>query len=84
MAAVIVAALLVPVHAGAAEEEAAMEPASRTGKERLGSKASDEQRVNDCKVPPELRGTSSRPVDCTHIKTSPARSDEEAGPGTDQ
>ena len=27
----------------------------RTGKERLGVKAADEQRVDDCKVPPALR-----------------------------
>lgn len=36
-----------------------------TGKERLGSKASDPQRVDDCKVPPELRDpTRPRPADC--------------------
>lgn len=35
----------------------------RTGKERLSDKASDEQRVNDCKVPPEKR-TRPRPTDC--------------------
>jgi hypothetical protein len=36
---------------------------SRTGKERLTDKASDEQRVNDCKVPPQRR-THARPTDC--------------------
>jgi transposase len=36
---------------------------TRTGKERLGGKASDEQRVNDCKVPPERR-TRPRPTAC--------------------
>lgn len=36
-----------------------------TGKERLGGKASDPQRVDDCKVPPELRDPiRPRPVDC--------------------
>jgi hypothetical protein len=34
-----------------------------TGKERLSDKASDEQRVNDCKVPPAKR-TRARPSDC--------------------
>ena len=29
---------------------------TRTAKERLGGKASDEQRVDNCKVPPDLRG----------------------------
>jgi hypothetical protein len=36
----------------------------RTAKERLGVKASDEQRVDDCKVPIELRGAKSRPDAC--------------------
>ncbi|HEY9536393.1 MAG TPA: hypothetical protein VIS03_02275 [Kiloniellaceae bacterium] len=36
----------------------------KTGKERLSDKASDEQRVNDCKVPPERRGASQRPTEC--------------------
>jgi hypothetical protein len=38
--------------------------APRTGKERLGGKASDEQRVDNCKVPPELRGPKPRPDQC--------------------
>jgi hypothetical protein len=37
---------------------------TRTGKERLGGKAFDEQRVDNCKVPPELRGPTPRPDDC--------------------
>ncbi len=35
----------------------------RTAKERLSGKDSDEQRVNDCKVPPERR-TRPRPAAC--------------------
>ena len=35
-----------------------------TGKERLAGKAADEQRVDDCKVPPERRGRSTRPAEC--------------------
>jgi hypothetical protein len=42
----------------------------RTGKERLSSKASDEQRVDNCKVPPELRGPTARPDACEN-KTLP-------------
>jgi hypothetical protein len=37
---------------------------TRTGKERLGGKASDEQRVDNCKVPPDLRGPKPRPDRC--------------------
>jgi len=36
----------------------------RTGKERLGGKASDEQRVDNCKVPLDLRGPTPRPDNC--------------------
>ena len=39
-------------------------PPKKTGKERLSDKASDEQRVDDCNVPPERRGTSLRPSAC--------------------
>jgi hypothetical protein len=40
-------------------------PASpvRTAKERLGEKGSDEQRVDDCKVPQQQR-TRVRPTEC--------------------
>ncbi len=41
----------------------------QTAKERLSSKARDEQRVNDCKVPVALRGDRHRPADCD--RTSP-------------
>jgi hypothetical protein len=37
---------------------------TRTAKERLGGKASDEQRVDNCKVPPDLRGPKPRPEQC--------------------
>ncbi|WP_282609776.1 hypothetical protein [Pelagibius sp. Alg239-R121] len=36
----------------------------RTGKERLAGKATDEQRVNDCKVAPEARSAKKRPIEC--------------------
>src|SRR5262245_36448674 len=37
---------------------------TRTAKERLGDKASDEQRVDNCKVPPAVRGPMPRPDEC--------------------
>ena len=36
----------------------------KTGKERLSSKASDDQRVDNCKVPPESRGSAVRSSSC--------------------
>jgi hypothetical protein len=36
----------------------------KTGKERLSSKANDEQRVDNCKVPQQLRGTTVRSDIC--------------------
>ena len=41
-----------------------IEAPTRTVKERLGGKASDEQRVDNCKVPLELRGPKPRPDQC--------------------
>jgi hypothetical protein len=71
-AAVLMAAVISTAAASAADEPApaaqsppAKSPAPvKTGKERLSSKASDEQRVDNCKVPPELRGTKPRPDAC--------------------
>ena len=37
---------------------------TRTAKERLGGKASDEQRVDNCKVPPQQHGPKPRPDEC--------------------
>lgn len=36
----------------------------RTGKERLGEKWTDEQRLDNCKVPADKRGTKPRPEAC--------------------
>ena len=47
-----------------AEAEAEQVAPTRTGKERLGGKASDEQRVDNCNVPFDLRGPKPRPDDC--------------------
>jgi hypothetical protein len=43
---------------------------SRTVKERLSSKASDDQRVDNCKVPPALHGPKPRP-DCPRDPSAP-------------
>lgn len=44
-------------------DQAEVSAPARTGKERLTDKASDEQRVNDCKVPLSRR-TRQRPSGC--------------------
>jgi hypothetical protein len=50
--------------AQASEHDQVSAPApAATGKERLSDKASDEQRVDDCKVPPSRR-TRPRPTGC--------------------
>ena len=67
-------ALLVqmPGNAGAQEEQ--------TLKERLSDKASDNQRVDNCRVPAERRGSEPRP-DC-QAEPHPPASAVEAGVGT--
>jgi hypothetical protein len=42
-------------------------PAVLTGKERLGGKWMDEQRIDNCKVPIDKRGTKPRPSTCHHV-----------------
>jgi hypothetical protein len=44
-------------------------PATLTGKERLGRKWMDEQRIDNCNVPPDKRGSRPRPSGCPHIPT---------------
>lgn len=44
-----------------------------TLKERLSDKASDEQRVDNCNVPPDKRGSKKRPDTCTPPKPIEAR-----------
>jgi hypothetical protein len=39
-------------------------PKVLTGKERLGEKWQDEQRIDNCKVPIDKRGTKPRPDAC--------------------
>jgi hypothetical protein len=44
--------------------------ATLTGKERLGGKWTDEQRIDNCNVPIDKRGTRPRPSRCPHLPTS--------------
>ena len=43
---------------------------SLTGKERLGRKWTDEQRIDNCNVPPDKRGTKPRSSACPHTPSS--------------
>jgi hypothetical protein len=42
---------------------------SLTGKERLGRKWMDEQRIDNCKVPADKQGAKPRSSACPHIPT---------------
>jgi hypothetical protein len=55
----------------ASEIEASQPQPTRTAKERLGGKASDEQRLDNCKVPRDLRGPKPRPDDCGDAASPP-------------
>jgi hypothetical protein len=39
---------------------------SLTGKERMGRKWMDEQRIDNCNVPADKRGSKPRPRNCLH------------------
>jgi hypothetical protein len=45
-------------------------PRKLTGKERLGPKWTDEQRLDNCNVPPDKRGTRPRPDGCENIPSN--------------
>jgi hypothetical protein len=45
----------------------ASSPAALTGKERLGRKWMDEQRIDNCNVPIDKRGSRPRPSVCPHV-----------------
>jgi hypothetical protein len=49
---------------GVAEDKSGARTPGITAKERLGDKANDEQRVDNCKVPADRRGTKNRPEQC--------------------
>jgi hypothetical protein len=58
--------LALPANAQKSAGQPAPEPANptQTGKERLGRKWMDEQRIDNCNVPIEKRGTRPRPSRC--------------------
>ena len=60
----VLVALVAPGAMARADGEPSEVGPIRTAKERLGVKASDEQRVDNCKVPPDLRGPKPRPARC--------------------
>ena len=60
-------------------EYAQAEPA-KTLKERISDKASDDQRVDNCRVPPERRGPKARP-DCP-VQIAPAAAGPKSEPAT--
>jgi hypothetical protein len=66
-AAVLSGAFLLPALAGGApaiaDDTATQQAPLKSAKERLSDKASDEQRVDNCRVPPDRRGSKPRP-DC--------------------
>ena len=65
--------LLCPAASVAADGTAADRPqATRTltGKERLGPKWTDEQRIDNCNVPIDKRGTRPRVILCPHHLTN--------------
>jgi len=63
-----IAALAVGVSAMAASLSSSAAAEVKTLKEQLSDKASDEQRVDNCGVPPERRGSVPRP-DCPAEQT---------------
>ncbi len=63
--AVLLASLVaLPTRAAEPQRPPQQPQAPKTAKERLSGKDSDEQRVNDCKVPPERRRESRRRAEC--------------------
>jgi hypothetical protein len=79
LAMTLLAAVLAPVdvsaqmssHANSGQAVGTITPsngtAGITGKERLSAKWKDEQRIDNCKVPPNKRGTKARPDSCDHL-----------------
>jgi hypothetical protein len=62
--------LAVPASSQQAKRDRADTPKVLTGKERLGPKWTDEQRIDNCNVPVEKRGSKPRPSACTQATTS--------------
>jgi hypothetical protein len=60
----VLVGLAAPDVAPLADGVGSHDPPTRTAKERLAGKASDEQRVDNYKVPLDLRGPKPRPAEC--------------------
>ena len=69
----VVAQLSAPAPPAATPPPRDATPEAETLKERLSDKASDEQRVDNCRVAPERRGDTKRP-DCAVSSEEPPRS----------
>lgn len=52
------------------DASAVMARPALTGKERLGPKWQDEQRIDNCHVPVDKRGNKPRPSSCPHDPSS--------------
>jgi hypothetical protein len=72
---VLAFAILGAIH-GFAQDRAPVDPRtvpdttdSLTGKERLGRKWMDEQRIDNCKVPTDKQGGKPRSGKCPHVPT---------------
>jgi hypothetical protein len=70
---VLAFAIIGAVH-GFAQDRTSVDPKrapnmidSLTGKERLGRKWMDEQRIDNCKVPPDKQGAKRRSSGCPHV-----------------
>jgi hypothetical protein len=65
----VIASMLMASQAAAQETKQDTKPESKTAKERSSRKWFDEQRIDNCRVPVELRGATPRPG-CSSEQTS--------------
>ncbi|MBR0869474.1 hypothetical protein JQ633_03825 [Bradyrhizobium tropiciagri] len=70
MGCLLVLSLLAPAAAQSKAPAPSAGAATLTGKERLGRKWTDEQRIDDCNVPVDKRGAKARPTACPHAPSS--------------
>jgi len=69
LAALFAICLTLPADAQNSPPNSAISPGTLTGKERLGRKWMDEQRIDNCNVPVDKRGIRPRPSACPHVPT---------------
>jgi hypothetical protein len=70
LAALLGIGLAMPASSQQAKRNQADAPKVLTGKERLGPKWTDEQRIDNCNVPVEKRGSKPRPSACSTQATT--------------